>query len=374
MTTLTRRALAALAVTTALALPAAAQDRTLRAAPGTPPAHPSNEVMYQNFLGYLAESSDGRLGATILGPEVAGLGQMKDALQSQIVEIGNLLPLYYPAELPFMALAGELSLIPGNPHAAGAAMTEFIVTCAPCQDELRRFNLVYLGSGTSDVYEILSTRPVRTAEDLRGMRLRTGGAPWARLAEHFGATPAQISVNDTFEAMSQGVIDGSIASVADLQSFRLIELVTHVTELPLGLYQATSNFTVSSATWGSLSQEDKEALAEAANLANADMTQRWGYDMPTEAIEAAEGAGIEFVEADASLVQAVEDFAATERETAIRLAQQNFGIDDAEDHVARFLELLEKWEGIVDGLEPAEIAARVQDEVWSQVDFATYGG
>lgn len=366
-------ALSVLALT-ALAFPAAAQDRTLRAAPGTPPAHPSNEVMYTNFLTYLADTSEGRLGATILGPEVASLGQMKDALQSQIVEVGNLLPLYYPAELPFMALAGELSLIPGNPHAAGAAMTEFIVTCEPCQDELRRFDLVYLGSGTSDVYEILSTTPVRTADDLRGLRLRTGGAPWARLAEHFGATPAQISVNDTFEAMSQGVIDGSIASVADLQSFRLIELVGYVTELPLGLYQATSNFTVAAQTWGSLSPEDRQALAEAANLANADMTQRWGYDMPLEAIEAADGAGIEFVEADPALIEAVEAFVATERETAIALAQRNFGIDDAEAHVTRFLELLEKWEGIVDGMETADIAARVHEEVWSQVDFASYGG
>ncbi|WP_205961946.1 hypothetical protein [Paracoccus aestuarii] len=131
---------------------------------------------------------------------------------------------------------------------------------------------------------------------------------------------------------------------------------------------------MSSAAWTSLSTEDRQALAQAANLANADMTQRWGYDMPTEAIEAAGGAGIEFVEADASLIQAVQDFAATERETAIELAQRNFGIEDAGDHVARFLDLLEKWEGIVDGMAPADIAARVQDEVWSQVDFASYGG
>lgn len=374
MNSISKATLAALALGTAAALPAAAQDRVLRIAPGTPPAHPSNKVMYQNFVGYLAEASDGRLGATILGPEVASLGQMKDALQSQIVEVGNLLPLYYPAELPFMALAGELSLISSVPHASGAAITEFIVTCAPCQEELNRFELVYLGSGTSDVYEILSTRPVRTADDLRGMRLRTGGAPWARLAESFGATPAQIPASDAFEAMSQGVIDGTMASVADMLSFRLVEVVSYVTELPLGLYQATSNFTVPTATWSTLSLEDKEALAEAANRANTDMTQAWGYDMPLEAIAASKEAGVEFVEPDASLIKAVEDFAATERETAIGLAQANFGIEDADQHVARFLELLGKWEGIVDGMAADDIAARVQQDVWSKVDFSTYGG
>jgi TRAP-type C4-dicarboxylate transport system substrate-binding protein len=65
-----------------LAFAAAAQDRVMRIAPATPPAHPANGVLYTNFATYLLEESDGRLGTTMLGPEVVNLGQMKDALQS----------------------------------------------------------------------------------------------------------------------------------------------------------------------------------------------------------------------------------------------------------------------------------------------------
>ena len=168
-----------------LAFTAAAQDRILRVAPAAPPAHPANGVLYTNFGQYLPEESEGRLGTTMLGPEVVNLGQMKDALQSQVAEVGNFLPLYYPAELPYMALAGELSLTSGNSQAAAAAMTQFIVECEPCQQELSNFGFVYLGSGASDVYEILSTRPVHSVADLQGLRLRSGGAPWARFAELF---------------------------------------------------------------------------------------------------------------------------------------------------------------------------------------------
>lgn len=358
-----------------LAMSATAQDRVLRIAPAAPPAHPAGGVLYPNFARYLPEESNGRLGTVTVGPEVVNLVQMKDALQSQIAEVGNLLPLFFPADLPNMALAGELSLTSTNSQAAAAAMTEYVVTCAPCQEEMRKFGVVFLGSGASDVYEILSTKPVRTAEDLKGLRLRSGGAPWGRFAENFGAVPAQIQVNDIFESMSQGVVDGSMASIADLLSFRLIELVKHVTLLPLGLYQSTSNFTTATSAWDSLSPEDRAAMARAANRAGADFTNRWGREMPVEAEAAARAAGIEIIEPDASLVAAMEEFVATEYDTAARVAKERFGIQDAEARIARFRELYDKWEAVAVAVDndPVAMAKRIQEDVWSKVDFATYG-
>jgi TRAP-type C4-dicarboxylate transport system substrate-binding protein len=374
MLRLTKIATLALAAST-VAFAAAAQDRMLRAGPAAPPAHPANGVLYTNFARYLPEESAGRLGAVILGPEVANLVQMKDALQSQVLEVGNLLPLFFQADMPNFALAGELSLTSRNSQAAAAAMTEYMVTCVPCQEEQRALGLVYLGSGASDIYEILSTRPIRTAEDLAGMRLRSGGAPWGRFAEHFGAVPAQISVNEIFEAMNTRVVDGSMASIADLISFRLIEVVSHVTMLPLGLYQATSNFATNRDVWASLSVEDRAAMARAANRANADFTDRWGREMPAEAEAAARARGIEIIEPDPSLVAALEAFVATEPANAARIARERFGFEDAEDRVARFLELYAKWEAIAQEVnnDPAAMAERVWAEVWSKVDFATYG-
>lgn len=371
---LTRLAGLALAASV-IALSASAQERVLRIAPAAPPAHPANAVLYTNFARYLPEESQGRLGTTTLGPEVVNLGQMKDALQSQVAEVGNFLPLYFPAELPHMSLAGELSLTSGNSQAAAAAMTQWIVECEPCQQELHNFGFVYLGSGASDVYEILSTRPVHSVADLQGLRLRSGGSPWARFAEHFGAVPAQISVNDTFEAISQGVVDGSMASIADLISFRLVDVIHNVTFLPLGLYQATSDFMTSGQTWSELSVEDRGAMARAANRANADFTNRWGREMPVAAEEAARAAGIELYQADDAFVQAVRDFVATEPATAVQIAQERYGITDAAERVARFQELYAHWEAVATEVDsdPVQMAQRVYDEVWSHVDMSTYG-
>ncbi|MDF0602542.1 TRAP transporter substrate-binding protein DctP [Psychromarinibacter sp. C21-152] len=352
-----------------------AEARELRLAPAAPPAHPANGVMYQNFQEYLPEESDGRLTGTILGPEVVNLGQMKDALQSQIAEVGNLLPLYFPADFPNMALTGELSLLGTNSQATAAAVTEYTVNCEPCQKEMRDNGLVFLGSGASDLYEFMTTTPVRTAEEFEGLRLRSGGAPWGRLAEHFGAVPAQMSVFDQFEAVSQGVIDGTMASVADLISFRMVEVIEYVTYAPIGMYQSTSNFATSAQTWDSLSAEDRAAMVRAANRANTDFTHRWAAEMPAEAEEAAREAGIEFIEADPSLIEAINDFVATEPDTAARLAAENFGIEDGDARIAEFLALVDKWTVIAEEVDndPVAMAERIQAEVWDTLDYETYG-
>ncbi|MDQ0317276.1 C4-dicarboxylate TRAP transporter substrate-binding protein [Amorphus orientalis] len=366
------------AVTAAVGLATAvtaADARELRVAPGAPPAHPSNSHLYQKLVEYLPEESDGALTARLLGPEVASLGQMKDAIQSQLVEVGNLLPLYFPADLPNMALAGELALSGRSPQAMAAAMTEYMVTCDTCQTELKDFGMVYLGSGSSDVYTLLTKEPIETADDLQGVRLRSGGAPFSRWAENFGAVPVNVSVLDTFESLSQGTIDGTMASVADLLSFRLIDLVDNVAVMEIGTYHATSDFTVGEAAWQSLSVDERAALARAANRANVDFTYRWGYEMPKEAIQAAKDAGIEFVEPSQELIEASNAFAEKDVQNAIERSRDQFGLSDAEERVNRFLELVDKWTAIVEetGTDPAKLAEKTQSEIWDKVDYASYG-
>jgi hypothetical protein len=93
------RALRLAALAASLTLTAAVADaRELRVAPAGPPAHPAH-YMYEHFAEYLAKESGGALTATILGPEVVALPQMKDALQTGLVDIGNYLPLYRRPQL-----------------------------------------------------------------------------------------------------------------------------------------------------------------------------------------------------------------------------------------------------------------------------------
>ena len=342
----------------------AAQADDLLLAPAAPGPHPAY-YMYEKFAGFLEEETDGATTGTILGPEVIALPQIKDALQTGLANVGNALPLYFAADFPQTGLAGDLALLGRSPHAMAWAMTEFGVNCAPCQDEFKQFGAVFTGAGSSNVYVLLTTKPVRTLDDLQGLRLRSGGAPYSRWAENFGATPVNLPVGDTFEAMSQGTIDGTMASIVDMLSFRLVDVATYVTDIPLGTYHVTSNFTVGSSTWADMSVEERTQFLRAANRGNPQLTDRWGFQLPTAAQEAVAEAGIEVIAPDADFLAASEAFATADADA--RAAESELS--------AEFRALVEKWTVIVEevGEDPEALADRAWDEIWAKVDIATYG-
>lgn len=348
----------------ALSFTAVAQAQSFVAAPAAPPAHPAN-YMYQQFATFLDEESGGEMSANIVGPEVVSLPQMKDALQTGLAAVGNSLPLYFAADFPETGVAGDLALAGRSPHAMGWAMTEFVVNCAPCQEEYKAFGGVFLGSGSSDVYVLMTTKPVETIEDLQGMRLRSGGAPYSRWAENFGATPVNLPVGQTFEALSQGTIDGTMASIADMLSYRLVDVATNVLRVPLGTYHVTSNFTVAAESWSDMSPEQREMFAKAANRGNPQLTDRWAYQMPEEANAAVAEAGITDMEASEEFLAASNAFAEQDVQSRV----------DANPLAADFAALIEKWDAIVEevGTDPEALAARAWDEIWANVDFSTYG-
>ncbi|WP_298500740.1 TRAP transporter substrate-binding protein DctP [uncultured Maritimibacter sp.] len=352
------------ATVVALTMAGAAVAQSFIAAPAAPPVHPA-AYMYDKFAGFLDEESGGTMSANVVGPEVVSLPQMKDALQTGLANVGNSLPLYFAADFPQTGIAGDLALAGRNPHAMGWAMTEFVVNCAPCQEEYKAFGGVFLGSGSSDPYVLMTTKPVTSIDDLKGLRLRSGGAPYSRWAEHFGATPVNLPVGETFEAMSQGTIDGSMASIADMLSYRLVDVAKHVLRVPLGTYHVTSNFTVGSDAWADLTTEQRIQFAKAANRGDPQLTDRWAVQMPAEANEAVAAAGIDDQEPSAEFLAASEEFAAADVQSRV----------DANPLAADFAALVTKWEGIVEevGTDPEALAARAWDEIWSKVDFETYG-
>src|SRR5690606_15511435 len=156
--TLAFASLAALAV-------ASADARELRLASGAPPVHPATNPMYMKFQEFLPQETNGALTGTMIGPEVVNIVQVKQALQSSLADVGNLLPLFAAADLPNSVLTADLAFLATNPHAMGAAVTEYVVTCEECQAEFKAMGGVFVGAGSSDIYVLLTTKPVNSLAD-----------------------------------------------------------------------------------------------------------------------------------------------------------------------------------------------------------------
>lgn len=363
----------ALMVLTLAVLAAPATAKELRIASGLPPMHPAHNPLYTDFRDLLAEKTSGGLSGRLLGTEVATLANMRTAIHSGLVEIGIYLPAYFPADLPDYNLLGDLSMLAGSPHATSGALTEYFVTCEDCQAELKRLRMVYTTSH-SNPYSLLTRKPVTSPEDLRGMRIRVATPQHARWVEAMGGTPVNMPTGETFEAMSQGIIEGTVTSITDLISFNLAEVISYITLLDLGTFHSMVPHAVSNRVWAALSEDQREAVYSASIIANSRTTQRL-LDMVVEGKEAGRQHGVEILEPAAELVAVTEAFLESDIQVAAERATSRHGVQNAEEKIARFRELVTKWEGLVDGLEgqPDAVAEVLERELMQIVDLKTYG-
>jgi len=104
-------------------------------------------------------------------------------------------------------------------------------------------------------------RPVRTLEDLRGLRLR---APTELLGvlRDLGADPVNMPMGEVYSALAKGVLDGVIAPADALHSMHLSEVARYYTrlEIPRGAYPARA---MSVRRWRTLSAAQQQILSDA---------------------------------------------------------------------------------------------------------------
>jgi TRAP-type transport system periplasmic protein len=88
----------------------------------------------------------------------------------------------------------------------------------------------------SDSASLMSkSKPLRTLEDLRGMKIRTPSAAQSSQIEALGATPIDMPANQIYNNLDRGVIDASMIPMSAALDFKLIEVAQYYTvDAPLG--------------------------------------------------------------------------------------------------------------------------------------------
>jgi TRAP-type C4-dicarboxylate transport system substrate-binding protein len=105
---------------------------------------------------------------------------------------------------------------------------------------------------------VTRSRPVRTLDDLKGMRLR---APTELLGvlERLGADPVNMPMGEVYSAMAKGVIDGVVAPTDTFAALHFAEIARYYAELavPRGAYPARA---MNLAVWNGLTPEQQRVL------------------------------------------------------------------------------------------------------------------
>ncbi len=353
---------------------------TLKVAVGFPTGSAAVYAL-ENFAKNVEATSD--LKVKVFSLSLLNLKETPPGIRDGIADLGFVLPPYYPAEFAEINLAANLSMLAttgkqvASPGAAmGAAMTEYVfLHCPECLTEQKRQNQVYLGTGTSPTYILHCTTPIRTIDDLKGKKYRSGAANFGRWAEAVGGTKVSVPGNDIYEAMAQGVVDCGMFSATELTNLQLFDVTKYITtKIPGGVFAGVATNSINRDVWGELTPAQREAIFKASARSSADVTWKYYADAKRN-LNDAPGKGIEIIEPTAEMVKMSEDFVKADLAVISKQFTDDYGLENVDAKIAKIAELVEKYKTLTEGMEDdAEALAQLYwDEIMSKVDLSTYG-
>lgn len=363
-----------------LAITGAAQAAELSFAGGWPPnSAPTAKI--EDYAKAVEEYSGGEVTVRVFPLSLLSFGEINAGLRDGIADVAGNLLAYFPAEYPTLNMLAEFSELVELEQYAGelssiaftGAIMEYVMNdCPACMDEMSAQNQVYLGASSTTSYVLQCAVPLTSVADLEGKRMRAAGAYWARWAEAVGAVPVSMSINETLEGLSQGVVDCTMSNTADFVNFGFIDVVKHVYVGAPGA-QFNVPFTMNKDSWNGLSDDAKKAMMRAHAKLAADIA--WVYIEEGRAgRERAPGMGIEYGAAPDDIVAMNREFIQKDKDAIAQIYNERFGIENGAAAAAALTEGLAKWTELTKNVSSGEELAEIYwNEIFSKVDVASYG-
>ena len=310
-----RTAAAAAAGAAALALCASASAKDLSLSYFMGPKHPMNAAVFTPFAEKLAEVSDGELTVTQFpgGALNSSPPKQYSMLLDQVADVAFHLPGYTAQLFPMT----NVVTVPGVCDSA-VTCTEALLRARP---ELEaEYDAKVLAVWANDPPVLVTRdRPVRTLEDMKGLKVRVTSATDAPFTEALGASAVSQPVSVINQNLSNGVIDAIAIDPSAIRSFKLFDAGNYVTTWYPGSGSAFV-LLMNRAVYEGLSDEERGWVDEASG----DWLSTGGGEAYGRAaqggIDAAREAGNEIIElSDAekarfgdAVAQALEDFEASD--------------------------------------------------------------
>ncbi len=77
-------------------------------------------------------------------------------------------------------------------------------------------------------------KPIKSLEDLKGLKIATGGRIAANTIKPTGAAPISLSLTAMYQGLNRGTVDGNVMVWTAFLPFKLFEVTRHHYEIPLG--------------------------------------------------------------------------------------------------------------------------------------------
>ena len=247
-------------VALAAALPAAAEE--LSFANFTPPFHTVNASVMEKLNTILSEATNGEVTVRGYHGGELGAGPVEQYIRvvQGVADMAWGLPGYTSSQFEktmIVELPGTLTNEDDGYAAMWAAYDDHLV------GEFPGTVPVALWTSEPNVF-IMRDSVIRTPADLEGLKIRVAGATAADVVTALGATPVQMPINQVYNSLQTGLIDGVITGSSTLNDFKLDEVANSYT-FGANLGRLSFYAVMTEGTYNGLSDAAKAALDNSGN-------------------------------------------------------------------------------------------------------------
>jgi TRAP-type C4-dicarboxylate transport system substrate-binding protein len=207
-------------------------------------------------------------------------------------DIASFVPGYTSGRFPLSSVI-ELPFLAPNPTHTSNSIWQLYEMFSEIQKEYSDTKLLALF--TNDPIQIHSSKkPVRTLDDLQGMKIRVGGQQMASMMKLLGASPVFMSITDVYLGLERGTIDAAVYTLEAVRGFKLQEVSRYCTVANLCCLRLALTMNLDS--WNRLPEDIKNLLGVELGGSYLVNLAAKGYEADRKAgIKAMQDAGNELI-------------------------------------------------------------------------------
>jgi TRAP-type C4-dicarboxylate transport system substrate-binding protein len=238
-----------------------AQEVTLKVHFFLPAASYANTLFITPWCEKVAKDSNQRMKCQIYpSMQMGGTPpQLFEQARDGVADIVWTLPGYTAGRFPTVEVF-ELPFMMQNPEATSKALWDFTQKYSMAEfKDVKPLAFHVHGDGVFH----MTSKPIKTAADLKGLKLRAPTRMTNKFIALLGATPVGMPVPQVGDALSKGVIDGAVVPYEVVPSVKIHELVKFHSETDPAepaFYTSTFIFAMNKAKYESLPADLKKVI------------------------------------------------------------------------------------------------------------------
>lgn len=251
------------------AAPAAAQAKTVDLTYSNffPPTHEQSKLA-EAWCREVEKRTHGAVKVAYFpGGALTQAQQIYDGVVEGLSDMGLSVLAYSRGRFPVME-AVDLPL--GYPSGAAATAVANAVYARFKPAEFNDVEVMYFHAHGPGLLHT-AKKPVRTLEDMKGLKLRATGNS-AKVVENLGAAPVAMSMPDSYQAIQKGVVDGGLYPVETNKGWKMAEVAGYCTRTLSVAYTTTFFVVMNKDKWAQIPPEAQQAIRQI----NAEWSVRHG--------------------------------------------------------------------------------------------------